>query len=268
MLNLVVWNSQGAKWDTLWNSYVNPLVAPPQTADVIAQLVEAGWAPWVTPGDVTINEEYWLAQDVSYYDAATAQNSPFCVAVGAKRRRHALWIPWVKNLNAFKTNTRCSLGGMYLPASLQIAQINRIQVEGLLRPVVRTILGKVGGKSSVTPRFTILLVHMVSGYPAYAQRQLNDLIAAMSKLVAQGTEAIIVGDMNVDLLTRNFVLPDNWRFLQVGAATQQSGGELDYGILFDPNDQYGGATAQVVQQYKTGNNGSDHSVMQYNIPIS
>ena len=268
MLNLVVWNSQGAEWDVLWPNYVNPLVAPPQANDVMALLVEAGWAPWVTPGDVIINDEYWLNEEVTWYDATTAAASLFCQAVVAKRRRHALWIPWVKNLNAMKTNTRCSMGAMFLPASLQSGLTNRIMVEGLLRPVVRATLGKVSGSNKVTPKFTILLVHMVSGYPAYAQHRLNGLISAMTSLIAEGTSAIIVGDMNVNLLTRNFTLPDKWRFLRLGVATQQKGGELDYGILFDPSNTLGGATANLVQQFKTGTNTSDHSVLRYDIPIS
>lgn len=265
MLRLVVWNSEGKKWDTLWNYYVSPLVMPQQTDDVVALLVESGWAPWVTPGEITLNDPYWLTQGVSYYNGVAARKSTFCVAVEAERRRKALWIPWVKNLDA-KPNTRCSMGGMFLPAKMRMGQIDRIMVEGLIRPVVRVTIGTSGNRNT-TPEFTILLVHMVSGYPNYAQRQLYELIASMRNLIPESTSAIIVGDMNVNLLTRNFELPEKWRFLSVGGQTQQKGGELDYGILYDPNGVLGGATANVVEQWGTGNNDSDHSVLQYNIPL-
>lgn len=265
MLRLVVWNSQGKKWDTLWNHYVSPLVMPQQTDDVVALLVESGWAPWVTPGEITLNATYWLRQGVSYYAEKPALKSTFCVAVEASRRWKALWIPWVKNLDA-QPNTRCSMGSMILPAKKLMGHTDRIMVEGLLRPVVRVTIGT-SGKHNVTPEFTILLVHMVSGYPNLAQRQLDELIASMSKLIPQSTSAIIVGDMNVNLLRRNFLLPEKWRFLSVGVPTQQSGGELDYGILYDPNGVLGGATVNVVQRWGRGNNDSDHSVLQYNIPL-
>lgn len=265
MLRLVAWNSQGKKWDALWNHYVSPLTMPPQNDDVIALVVESGWAPWVTPGEITLNEEYWLNEDVSYYNTKAAQKSPFCVAVEAKRRRHALWIPWVKNLEA-KPNTRCSMGGMFLPAKMLLGQTDRIKVDGLLRPVVRVTIGT-SGRHNVTPEFTILLVHMVSGYQRLAQSQLDDMIAAMSRLIPERTSAIIVGDMNVNLLNANFPLPDKWRFLRINTGTQKSGGELDYGILFDPNGVLGGATVNLVERWKSGNNRSDHSVLQYNIPL-
>ena len=65
-----------------------------------------------------------------------------------------------------------------------------------------------------------------------------------------------------------FTLPAKWSLLRTGVATQQSGGELDYALLYDPSGTHGGSAAVVVQQYKSGNNGSDHSVMRYTVPLS
>src|SRR5690348_6906163 len=49
-MELVVWTSQGAKWDTLWANYINPL--NPGTTDIIGLLVEAGWGRELSPGSV------------------------------------------------------------------------------------------------------------------------------------------------------------------------------------------------------------------------
>jgi hypothetical protein len=42
---------------------------------------------------------------------------------------------------------------------------------------------------------------------------------------------------------------------------------LDYGLLYDANSQLGSSAAAIVQQYKSGNNQSDHSVLMYTIPL-
>jgi len=266
-MNLVVWNSQGAKWDTFWTSYINPLLASGQ--DVVGLLVESGWAPWVTSGDVTINALYSLESEVTWYDGPSAANSAFCQGVKAKRRLTAFWIPWAKNLDAMKTNTRCSMGGILMPASRVVVDTTRFLMAEHLRPVLRILLGKPANQN-YTPDFTILLVHLISGRPIVAQNEMNDLIGGMQSLISQGTSGVIVGDMNVDLQPPNVVpaLPDRWRYLRTNQATQQSGGELDYAVLYDPNQQYTAAAATVVQSFKTGNNQSDHAVMQYNIPFS
>ena len=80
----------------------------------------------------------------------------------------------------------------------------------------------------------------------------------------------MVGDFNIDILNQAnpFVLANKWSLLRTNVATQQSGGELDYALLYDPAGGYTGAGAAVVQQYKTGNNQSDHSVMQYTVPLT
>lgn len=267
-MKLIVWNSQGAKWDACWTNYIVPAKTSLMPDDVMALLVEAGWAPWVEPGDVTVNEEYWMMGSTTWYSEKGAGKSTFCQGIESERRYKALWVPWMKNIIDYKkTNTRCSMGGALLPILLQLGQTNRIKVDEFVRPVIRVTLGK-SATSGLTPKFTILLVHMVSGHPGYAKKLLKFLIAKVSTMVPEGTPAIIVGDMNINLLGTSFTLPENWRFLNTGVATQQKGGELDYGILYDPNDTLSGATVSVLEKYKTGNNKSDHSVLCFDIPIS
>jgi hypothetical protein len=262
-MDLVVWNSQGNKWDIFWTYYFGPLVTPSPTTDVVGMLVESGWAPWVAPGDVIINGIYPLNTGATWASAVGVANSAFCQGVLAARGRHAFWVPWVGNLNAFKTNTRCSLGGAFVPKTRQFQNMSLFNEQNIFRrPVVQLSVG-IGNNTD----FTIMLVHLISGNYNKAQDEMDYLVATMSHIIPQGTTGIVVGDMNIDLLKTPVVLPQKWRMLNTGVATQQSGGELDYALLYDPNGLYSNATAAVVQQYKTGNNGSDHSVMKYSVPI-
>lgn len=257
-MKLVVWNSQGSKWDDFWNNFVSPEVVPPQNEDVMGLLVESGWAPWVTPGPVYKNAIYDLTTDISYFNAAVVATSPFSQAVLGVRRRQALWIPWMNKPKPKKVNTRVSMGGIICPVKAQVGFIDRKEFKGFRRPVVQIPMERLG--------ITIFLVHLISGVPVKAQEEIDGLTSFMSTLVPSGTAAIVVGDMNIDLLTKVVNAPDHWRILNVGVATQQSGGELDYALLYDPNNQYGGATATVLAQYKTPTNGSDHSVLMYSLP--
>lgn len=267
-MKVVVWNSQGSKWNTAFTSFTAPAVAAMPRDDVVLMLVEAGWAPWVASGDVTLNALYPLESDLTWYDAAAAAASPFCVGIQQSRRYRATWVPWVKNLDALKTNSRCSMGSAVFPNALQVAPMEVGEFEGFSRPVIRMRFGK--GNRSLNVSFTILLVHMISGYQWLAEQQLVDVMTRMSQLIPQGSSALIVGDMNVNLLAAGKMnnLPAKWSILRTGVATQQSGGELDYGLLYDANSQLGTSAAAIVQQYKTGNNGSDHSVLMYTIPLS
>jgi hypothetical protein len=123
-------------------------------------------------------------------------------------------------------------------------------------------------RPSRTPELSVFLVHLVSGWPDGAQAEMNALISVIGTLIPQNTAAVIVGDMNINLLTTALTLPANWYLLRTGVATQQSGGELDYALLFDPTRIYQPtATVAILQQFKTGNNQSDHSVLQYTIPL-
>jgi hypothetical protein len=216
-MDVVVWNSQGAKWDTFWTSHINPLVAANQ--DIVGLLVEAGWAPRVASGDVVVNNVYPLDRDLVYYDATASAASPFCQAVTQRRRVTAYWIPWVKNLDAMKTNTRCSLGGRLMPVKRLLGSGMRYDMKnGALfrRPVFRFDVNKPNDKGGI-PELSIFLVHLVSGWPNTAQEEMDTLISEMSRLVPQGSSASIVGDMNIDL--NNFIvnLPNHWRLLNRGA---------------------------------------------------
>jgi hypothetical protein len=271
-MKLVVWNSQGAKWDTAYTSFTAPFFGAAVVDDVVLLQVEAGWAPWVSSGDVHLNAPYTMDSSKSWFNAFGSAASAFCNGVDQQRRNKAVWVPWVANLEAMKTNSRCSIGGGFFPNgsqnSYQLVDMNSFELQGFTRPVIRMMFGKGGREVNVA--FTILLVHMISGVQWLAEQQLVWVMNTLQKAIPQGTSAIIVGDMNVNLLSAGRMnnLPANWSIVNTGVPTQQSGGELDYGLLYDPNSQLGRSAAAIVQQFKTGNNGSDHSVLAYNIPLS
>jgi hypothetical protein len=64
-----------------------------------------------------------------------------------------------------------------------------------------------------------------------------------------------------------FGVQNPWRILRTGAATHDKGGELDYALLYDPYGAYRAATVTNVLAAKTGNNGSDHAVLRYQIKL-
>lgn len=264
-MRLVVWNSQGAKWDQLW-TYVNGAInghaglgIVGTEANVIGLVAESGWAPWVPGGSVSINSPY-------PFDSSTGNGGAFCTGVASRRQNKAVWIPWVGNLDAMKTNTRCSLGGVSACNSRIVNLEVMPMIDWMKRPVVRVSIGKNQGNGT-TIEFTILMVHLISGVPFKAQDEINALTTAARQMIPEGTAALIVGDMNINLLTTAVALPAGWRGVRSGVATQQSGGELDYGLLYDPKNIYGGAAVRVLEQYKTGGNLSDHSAMMFNIPL-
>lgn len=259
-MQLVVWNSQGKKWDAFWTNYINPLATAIRPQDVMGLLVESGWAPWVTPGTVKINTLYPLTREQQWYSIVGARRSVFCQGVLAKRKRYAMWVPWVANLNAFKTNTRCSMGGVLVSATRNLRTYRSIEFPHHKRPVIRMEIARVDDV-----QFTVFLVHLISGYPSRAQNELNELADTISASVPEGTPAIVLGDMNIDLLKVNLEVPDKWRIISTGVPTQKRGGELDWALLYDPLGSLRAATATVVQQYVL--NGSDHSVLRYDIPL-
>lgn len=275
-MRLIVWNSQGAngpnhgsKWDILVNQYIAPYMAP-QTEPVIGLLVESGWAPWVVPGEVVVNNAYWYPLDKTYIDPVASANSVFCQQVDAKRLRKALWVPWVNNLDAMKTNTRCSMGGILLPTSKKIEPSGSFVFEGHKRPTLRFLVGKNQGLGRMAYEITVLLVHLLSGGSQKTINEMFHIVDSLTQLIPEGTSGLVVGDMNVDLKKWNLSLPKGWTILQAlgtaGSGTQQSGGILDYALLYDPNRHYQNSTATVLQQYKSGQNESDHSVLMYDIP--
>jgi hypothetical protein len=261
-MKLVAWNSFGAKWDIFWSNWITPIVpgTGANTDDVAGVLLEAGWAPWVQSTGVSINGLYQMDETKEWFDGTTAAASSFCQGVLRKRRFGALWVPWAKTL-AEVTNSRCSLGATALPSYLSFWGFSRIAA-GLERPVVKMQFAE--ARSVV---LTILSVHLKANTYS-AQQELNYLTSVMRTLIPQGTAGLVVGDLNVDLLTVPYVPDPDWYVLRTGVATQQKGGELDWALLYDPNNQYNQtATATVLQQYKSGANTSDHSVLQYYIDI-
>ncbi|HZO32879.1 MAG TPA: hypothetical protein VFH48_43610 [Chloroflexota bacterium] len=271
-LQLLVWNSQGGKWPAFWTHYVGPVVAAGQ--DTIGLLVEAGWAPWVTPGNVYEDTIYPRDTNASWFNKTVDQTDAFCQGVAGvpHRRGSAYWVPWVKNFWAQRVNTRCSMGAVMVPVTRSFGEVKRFispDPRLYLRSIFRFELKRpsaLGGSVELS----VFLVHLVSGNPYRAQQQMDNLIAAMSKLIQQGTSAIVVGDFNIDIIYQAvpFQLPLGWSLLRTDGPTQQSAGELDFALLYDPTNAYQGATAAVVEAYNSGNNKSDHSVMRYTVPLT
>ena len=262
-MELIVWNSQGAKWDDLWEHYLEPEVNSDRDDDIQAYTVESGWAPWVESGKVRMNSIYSYDSMNEYFDEDTSDASSFCQGVSEKRGRYAAWIPWVRNVDALKTNTRCSMGffsRLVGGRKNDMSVISRYDYQ--YRPLVRCVISK--GRTTV---LTVILVHLVSGNQTKAKKVIDYLIGIMSKLIPEGSAGLVTGDMNINLLTNPITLDPPWSILNVGVATQQKGGELDYALLYDPAGHLSDSTASVLEQYKTGNNDSDHSVMQYTVNI-
>lgn len=264
-MKIIAWNSQGAKWDIAWTSFMSSLVKRPPEDDVVLVLTEAGWAPWMKSGNVTGYMDHICSGSQANFDAAGAAASTFCTAIETNRKYKATWVPWVSGKSLI-SNSRCSLGAAFFPRALVSMSTQSVDLDGFIRP---TICLRYGQGINPSLRFTIYNVHMVSGSPAKAISQLNSVMKGIQALIPQSTPAIVVGDMNIDLLntTRLDVLPPCWSIVNTGVATQQSGAELDYGLLYDPSSQLGSSTAKVVKQYKTGTNTSDHSVILYDIPL-
>jgi hypothetical protein len=262
----VVWNSQGGKWPSLWDDWLGPFAKPaganPVYEDVIGLVVEAGWAPWVLPGEIRLNAPYFLDSALTFYDGKTAAKSSLCNALGATRNWRAMWIPWV-NLDPDdfdkKVNTRCSMAAVSCTRNLNLTGIDRIDLAdwGHLRPVVRVGVG-IGDDT----KLTIFCVHLISGYWGLALHQLGDLTRQMSSWIPEGSMAIIVGDMNIP---GPVIAPDGWKLLDANPpnGTQKSGKDLDWALLYDPKKVFKTAQATVLEQWKTGKNKSDHSVMSY-----
>jgi hypothetical protein len=265
-MKLLVWNSQGNKWDAFNDNYLEPLITPPQREDVVGMLVESGWAPWVdrdTRGRLKANALYDFDSWMTYFDKKGAQKSSFCHTIAASRNRHAFWIPWVRNVESTRFNTRCSIGATLLRrrGSYIGWETTRTLMPGMRRPAVRVQL-RVGRNVQLT----VFLVHLISGGSYKAQREMDRLIAAMRQVVPAGTPSIIVGDMNVNLLADGGPpeLPSRWKYVRTGQSTQKSGGELDYAVAFDPKDQLQ-AEALVLDPIGSATNKSDHAVMQYDL---
>jgi len=271
---LVAWNCQGSnggqKWDALWSSFLYPVYSSAANKhDVFAYVTEAGVAPWIAQGQsFKINTSYKFNDQSTAYSPLAALKSNFCKDMSdgkLKFKRSAAWMPWVRNINAKKINARCSMAvvNLFYPSNGTTWDHQVFPTEVTKRPVVRSVYYK-----GSIPVITIFLVHLVSGIPKTAIKNLAVLIKTLNTQIPTNSAALIIGDMNINLLVpAQLALLQgkltNSRIIRTNAATQKSGGELDFGILFDPNKQYTGATAQNICQYKTGPNDSDHAVIQY-----
>jgi len=99
MLRLYARNSFGAKWDALWTNWLGPALAA-NNDDVAAVIMKTGWAPWVPVGDVHMKVTYYSFDgNATWFSSDAPRKSPFCAGIAAARRKkYALWVPWVKNL--------------------------------------------------------------------------------------------------------------------------------------------------------------------------
>src|SRR5689334_7925845 len=109
-MKIVVWNSQGAKWDLLWNTYLLPRILLKQ--DVIGLMVEAGRPPWVKNQETLyVNNFYSITENTAdWFDHEDAKKSSSYLGVVSENRRTAGWFPWMKKVEDYKReNLRCSL---------------------------------------------------------------------------------------------------------------------------------------------------------------
>jgi len=244
-MKLIVWNSFGNKWDLFLNQYVNPAIANNPKEIVLGLLVEAGWPPWQQNQEVRDGHAYCNPNRYGNSD-------------------NSFWIPWVKTFSDTKTNSRCSLGGILKHYEYRVDWF--VSNVGANRPFVRLALEKAGGTS-----VTVFLVHLTSGATRNTWKELR-LLDQISQYIPQGTGAMIVGDINVDLQTTGPLILKNdcWRIVNTGQQTQAKGGELDYAFEYRPRQNFS-AQVQILQQYQTPNgnppNPSDHSVLQYQVAL-
>jgi hypothetical protein len=270
-MKLIVWNSQGHKWDDLWTNWMSHIISQNQQDDVLCLLAEAGWAPWVISDHVTDNGIYFykpgVEESARWYNTDCQQKSEFCKQV-QKYNLNAVWTPWAATVaddrdSDQRTNSRCSLGGCYQSHKLTWdLKVYRGKGDlGLIRPVLISSLYE---KGNVQPYITVIMVHLVSS--AKAKTEMAELVQATSEIA--DPPVLLVGDFNYDLLKKGNSLDflgDGWSVINTGKATQQSGGELDYALLWDPNKKIKTKTATILAGYKTKTNNSDHSVMIYEI---
>lgn len=269
MLRLFAWNSFGNKWDTFWTNWIGPAVG---TGSIAGVLTEAGWPPWMSNGNVQINNRYLFDSGQQWFNQASLATSAFSMGmVNAPRGKWATWVPWVRTLAEMnqdtKTNSRCSLGGTFIPdrsavMKLQVIDIDSFKTAYSIRPAIKISLGY-----GDDVKFVVLVVHLISGKPKQAEEELEELMKKIHTVIPQTSSAIIVGDMNIDLLTQNVGVYKHFSIINTGVPTQQSGGELDWGLLYDPYNHYKSTTVNVVQTFKTGANTSDHSILRYDIPL-
>jgi len=264
LMRLIVWNSRGAKWDNMWNNFVEPELTPAQTDDVVGLIVEAGWAPWILPGNpVGVNNIYPMEAFGDRYDEQRALLSFCCEGIRDVRRRRAFWVPWVQTLADLeagtRSNSRCSMGMLLMPHKFTLGQAKRfVNKKKMKRPVV-----SVSFREGRNVEVTVMVVHLVSS--ANAAGELQNLTRVVRNQIPTGTIAIVVGDFNIDIMGGLPALPANWEILAPHpvVATHQGGKSLDWALVYNPSHVPIVMSSQVIQQYGTGTNNSDHSVLRF-----
>lgn len=267
-MEMIVWNSQGGKWDTLYETGLKGPIG--NFENVFGLVVESGWAPWVLPGGIQLEDTYYLDSTLTYYDEASAKKSALAKAFldfseQRIRGQRAFWVPWMKTKDPISVNTRCSIGGAYFPqkGSGYTLEVQVRMIKQLIRPSVQLTISR----EKVT-LMTVYLVHFVASKKAASE--LKYLTEIIGSIVAEGTPALVLGDINVNILntpTANVPLKDYWYLLRTNKPTHigKKGklSELDYGLLYDPNYNNQDITVKQVAQFKSPTNPSDHSMLRY-----
>jgi endonuclease/exonuclease/phosphatase family metal-dependent hydrolase len=267
-MEMVVWNSQGGKWDTLYDTGLKGPVGSLQ--NVFGLVVESGWAPWVVADGIQLDSIYYLKEDLTYYDKKKAEKSALAKAFldyseQGIRGQQAFWVPWMKTKDPISVNTRCSIGGVYFPqpGKNYTVEVQVRTIKAMTRPAVQLTISR--GKMTL---ITVYLVHFAAN-DYKAGKELEYLTSVISTIVPQGTPAVVLGDINVNILntpTANVSLARNWYLIRTDQATHTGShglSELDYCLLYDPNRNNQGITVSQVAQFKSPTNPSDHSMLRY-----
>ena len=274
-MQLVVWNSQGDCWDPFWTNFVEKVASDNANDDVLGLLLESSRASWsVDVVHVNNRYDYPTTDKNPTVDAGRAAASRLCKAIVKSNDSYtrspapitAYWFPWVKNPDKpdGDGNPRCSLGGIIWKRTNRSFPVNRHLPDEAKRPIVHINVQKT---SSGTDNVVLLQVHLTAT-DATARNELTTLMKGIKSLIPESTAAFIVGDMNIDLRTKAFNVEEGWKVVKYeDQPTQRAGGQLDWGLLYDPNKKYGGVSASVLKQYDSFPNTSDHSVMQYDFPL-
>ncbi|MBK3662137.1 hypothetical protein JJE66_12860 [Bradyrhizobium diazoefficiens] len=298
---IYAWNSEGAKYETFPHFLSDNANYPRHRNGVderfALMLTEAGWAPWIPNGDVTMNSGYLYDPGQSNQDFGRNPQSE-SVLNGRLRTfldrkpdnatfSKAAWWPWVANVRS-NTNSRCSAA---LITNLNCSSSSIAFGEG--REDTKrnfcvhdfNLTGKNGLRT-----IQVVSVHQTANSKV-ALEDFSDLIKWVGESVRADNNRTVLaaGDMNIDLLDSGArqevktLLPklgtDKWGLcdLGVGVATHQSGKQLDWGFWCDPHNIGHGWTASkragylgdqarpahIEKQAEWTFNRSDHAVIEY-----
>jgi endonuclease/exonuclease/phosphatase family metal-dependent hydrolase len=170
------------------------------------------------------------------------------------------WMPWAADLDALKTNARCSAGAIVAQGQTTISITGQPIGSALKRPALRVEV-----RSGQISLLYVCLVHLTSGNEAKAGEQKAALLAATAALGMKGVPTAIVGDFNIDLKTAGDLgLGKGWKLLRSNQTTQKSGGELDFGLLAYPSSAFRNASCKVAANSAFAV--SDHCVLEFDLP--